>query len=113
MPFYTETDVTAWRERSLRVRGTLVLFGASSGQVPPFDLQRLNAAGSIYVTRPSIGAYARTRDELEWRAGEIFDLVATGRLHVRVGARFALAQAADAHRALESRGTTGKVLLQV
>ncbi|HEY0119537.1 MAG TPA: quinone oxidoreductase [Cellulomonas sp.] len=98
---------------SLRVRGTLVLFGASSGQVPPFDLQRLNAAGSIYVTRPSIGAYARTRDELEWRAGEIFDLVATGRLHVRVGARFALAQAADAHRALESRGTTGKVLLRV
>ncbi len=96
---------------SLRLRGTLVLFGASSGQVPPFDLQRLNAAGSIYVTRPSIGAYTATRDELDWRAREIFDLVVAGTLQVRVGARFPLAQAADAHRALESRATTGKVLL--
>jgi NADPH2:quinone reductase len=98
---------------SIRPRGTLVLFGGSSGQVPPFDLQRLNAAGSLYVTRPSIGAYARTRDELEWRAGELFALVADGTLSVRIGARFPLAQAADAHRALESRVTTGKVLLQV
>lgn len=96
---------------SLRLRGTLVLFGASSGQVPPFDLQRLNAAGSIYVTRPSIGAYTATRDELDWRAREIFDLVVAGTLQVRVGARFPLAHAADAHRALESRATTGKVLL--
>lgn len=96
---------------SVRPRGTLVLFGASSGQVPPFDLQRLNAAGSLYVTRPSIGAYTQTRDELKWRARELFDLVVAGTLHVRIGERFPLAQAADAHRALEGRATTGKVLL--
>jgi NADPH2:quinone reductase len=96
---------------SLRPRGTLVLFGASSGPVPPVDPQRLNAAGSAYLTRPSIGAYTQTREELEWRAGEVFGLVADGRLSVRIGARFPLAQAADAHRALEGRATTGKVLL--
>lgn len=96
---------------SLRPRGTLVLFGASSGPVPPFDLQRLNAAGSVYVTRPSVGAYTATRDELEWRAGEVFGLAASGRLTVRIGARFPLAEAADAHRALEGRQTTGKVLI--
>ncbi len=98
---------------SVRPRGTLVLFGGSSGQVPPFDLQRLNAAGSLYVTRPSLGAYMRTRAESDWRAGELFDLVRSGRLKVRVGARFALAEAAEAHRALEGRATTGKVLLTV
>ena len=97
----------------VRPRGTVVLFGGSSGQVPPFDLQRLNAAGSLYVTRPSIGAYTQTRDELEWRARELFDLVVAGTLRVRIGARFPLAAAADAHRALESRATTGKVLLTV
>ncbi len=97
----------------VRPRGTLVLFGGSSGQVPPFDLQRLNAAGSLYVTRPSMGAYTATRDELEWRAGEVFGLVTAGTLHVRIGARFPLAQAAEAHRALEARATTGKVLLTV
>ena len=96
---------------SIRPRGTLVLFGGSSGQVPPFDLQRLNAAGSLYVTRPSINAYARTRAELAGRADELFSLVADGALRVRIGARFPLAQAADAHRALEGRATTGKVLL--
>jgi NADPH2:quinone reductase len=96
---------------SVRPRGTLVLFGGSSGQVPPFDLQRLNAAGSLYVTRPSVGAYMRTREEAAWRVGELFDLVSSGRLRVRIGARFPLDRAADAHRALESRGTTGKVLL--
>ena len=97
----------------VRPRGTVVLFGASSGPVPPFDLQRLNAAGSLYVTRPSISAYTRTREELEWRAREVFDLAAAGTLQVRIGARFPLEHAADAHRALESRATTGKVLLQV
>lgn len=98
---------------SVRQRGTLVLFGGSSGQVPPFDLQRLNAAGSLYVTRPSIGAYMRTREEIDWRAGELFDLVRAGKLTVRIGARFPLAEAAEAHRALEGRATTGKVLLTV
>ncbi|MCM0639230.1 quinone oxidoreductase family protein [Cellulomonas wangsupingiae] len=96
---------------SLAPRGTLVLFGASSGQVPPVDLQRLNAAGSLYVTRPTIGDYTASRDELLWRADELFDAVTAGALDVRVGATFPLAEAADAHRALEGRATTGKVLL--
>jgi len=96
---------------SLARRGTLVLFGGSSGQVPPVDLQRLNAAGSVYVTRPTLGDYTATRDELLWRATELFDAVAAGALDVRVGATFPLADAADAHRALEGRTTTGKVLL--
>jgi NADPH2:quinone reductase len=98
---------------SIKPRGTLVLFGGSSGQVPAFDLQRLNAAGSLYVTRPTLGSYVLTRDELDWRASEVFGLVAAGRLQVRIGASFPLAAAADAHRALESRATTGKVVLTV
>ncbi|MDM7856248.1 quinone oxidoreductase family protein [Cellulomonas alba] len=96
---------------SLAVRGTLVLFGASSGPVPPFDPQRLNSGGSLFVTRPTLGHYVRTRDELAWRADELFGAVSDGTLDVRVGATFPLADAADAHRALESRATTGKVLL--
>ncbi|MCL2464377.1 MAG: quinone oxidoreductase [Micrococcales bacterium] len=97
----------------LRPRGTLALFGGSSGQVPAFDLQRLNAGGSLYVTRPTLAHYALTRDELLWRAGELFDLVAGGKLTVRIGARYPLAEAAQAHRALEGRATTGKVVLTV
>ena len=95
----------------LAPRGMLVLFGASSGPVPPVDPQRLNAAGSVYLTRPTIGAYTATRGELVGRADELFALVAAGRLTVRIGATFPLAAAADAHRALEGRATTGKVLL--
>ncbi len=96
---------------SLARRGMLVLFGASSGPVPPVDPQRLNAAGSLFLTRPTLGHYVADRSELEWRAGELFRAVADGRLDVRIGARFPLSAAADAHRALESRSTTGKVLL--
>lgn len=96
---------------SLARRGMLVLFGASSGPVPPVDPQRLNAAGSVFLTRPTLGHYVADRSELEWRAHELFGAVADGRLDVRVGARFPLSAAADAHRALESRATTGKVLL--
>lgn len=96
---------------SLRPRGGLALFGGASGQVPPFDPQRLNAAGSVYLTRPSLGAYVATRDELVGRTTELFDAVAAGRLEVRVGVRHPLAEAAAAHRALEGRATTGKVLL--
>lgn len=96
---------------SLARRGTLVLYGGSSGQVPPLDLQRLNAAGSLFVTRPTLGDHTATRDELLWRAGELFDAVAAGALDVRVGATHPLADAAEAHRALEARTTTGKVLL--
>jgi NADPH2:quinone reductase len=98
---------------SLRRRGMLVLFGGSSGQVPPFDLQRLNAAGSVYVTRPKIGDYIADTDELRWRADDLFGAVVAGTLEVRIGARFPLAQAADAHRALEGRATTGKVILEI
>ena len=96
---------------SLRPRGGLALFGASSGPVPPFDPQRLNAAGSVYLTRPTIGHYVATREELTWRAGELFDAVAAGTLDVRIGATHPLSEAEEAHRALEGRATTGKVLL--
>jgi len=96
---------------SLRPRGLLVLFGQSSGKVPPFELQGLNDRGSLFVTRPSLLHYTATREELEFRAGEVLGAVAKGDLDVRIGARFALADAAGAHRALEGRKTTGKVLL--
>jgi NADPH2:quinone reductase len=96
---------------SLRPRGLLALFGQSSGPVPPFDLQRLNAGGSLVVTRPSLAHFVATRAELEERAGAVLGSIAEGRLAVRIGARFPLAQAADAQRALEARETTGKLLL--
>jgi NADPH2:quinone reductase len=96
---------------SLRPRGGLALFGASSGPVPPFDPQRLNAAGSLFLTRPTLGHYTATRDELTRRADELFAAVAASTLDVRVGATDPLLEAAEAHRALEGRATTGKVLL--
>lgn len=98
---------------SLRRRGMLVLFGGASGQVPPFDLQRLNSGGSLYVTRPTLADYVATREELVDRADDLFRRVEDGTLDVRIGARFPLAEAAAAHRALEGRETTGKVLLEV
>lgn len=97
---------------SLRVRGELVLFGGASGPVPPFDLQRLNAGGSLSVTRPSLGYFLRDREERAWRYGELFAAIAAGELDIRIGARFPLAEAAEAHRALEGRRTTGKVILE-
>ena len=96
---------------SLRVRGLLVLFGQSSGPVPPIDPLRLTAMGSLFVTRPTLAHYTADRAELELRAGAVLEAVAAGRLRLRVGARFPLAEAASAHRALEGRATTGKVLL--
>jgi len=96
---------------ALRPRGHLVLFGAASGPVPPVDPQRLNQAGSVYLTRPSLGAYTATREELEWRAGELFGAVADGSLDVRIGGRYPLADARRAHEDLEGRRTTGKLLL--
>ena len=80
--------------------------------MPPFELGRLNALGSLFVTRPSLAHYTADRAELELRSGAVLGAIAAGRLHVRIGARFALADAAEAHRALEGRRTTGKVLLQ-
>jgi NADPH2:quinone reductase len=96
---------------SLRPRGLLALFGQASGPVPPFDLQRLNAGGSLVVTRPSLAHFTATREELEVRAAAVLDAIADGWLDVRIGARFALADAGAAHRALEQRSTSGKVLL--
>lgn len=95
----------------LRPRGTVVLFGGSSGAVPPFDLIRLSQMGSLYVTRPTIKDYIATREELEHRAGEIFDSIADGSLKLRIEHIYPLADAAHAHRDLEGRKTTGKLLL--
>lgn len=96
---------------ALKKRGTLVLFGGASGQVPLFDLQRLNAHGSLTVTRPKLADFLLDAQERRWRSGELFELVAQGKLQVRIGASFPLAEAAAAHTALESRSTTGKVIL--
>ncbi|GAA4046232.1 quinone oxidoreductase [Arthrobacter methylotrophus] len=96
---------------SLKVRGTMVLFGGSSGPVPPVQLQRLNTHGSLYVTRPKTGDYLRTDEERRWRTTEVFDLVAAGKLDIHIGSRFPLAEAAAAHAALEGRATTGKTIL--
>lgn len=96
---------------ALRVRGMLVLYGAASGQVPPFDLQRLNSGGSLFVTRPTLAHYTRTRDELLNRAGAVLGAIAAGELQVEIGGRYPLEQAAQAYRDLEARKTTGKLLL--
>ncbi|MEZ5151088.1 quinone oxidoreductase family protein [Rhodococcus zopfii] len=96
---------------SLRIRGTLALFGAASGPVPPFDPQRLNAAGSLFLTRPTLAHHTRDRQELLWRSGDVFAAVAAGDLTIRVGARYPLTVAAQAHRDLESRRTTGSIVL--
>ncbi|MEW1931067.1 quinone oxidoreductase [Rhodococcus sp. NPDC079359] len=96
---------------SLRIRGTLALFGAASGPVPPMDPQRLNGAGSLFLTRPTLAHHIRDRAELEWRAGDVFAAIASGALTVRVGARYALEDAGKAHIDLESRRTTGSIVL--
>jgi NADPH2:quinone reductase len=96
----------------LRPRGTMVLFGQSSGPVAPLDPQVLNARGSVFLTRPSLAHYVATADELRWRAGEVLDAVASGALTVRVSQVYPLADAASAHRDLEGRRTTGKLLLR-
>jgi NADPH2:quinone reductase len=96
---------------SLAPRGMLVLYGQSSGPVAPLDPQVLNAKGSLFLTRPNLAHYVSTRDELLARAGEVLGWVKSGKLKLRIGATFRLRDAADAHRALEGRATTGKVLL--
>ncbi|MGW4247823.1 quinone oxidoreductase family protein [Nocardia sp. NPDC004722] len=94
-----------------RIRGMVALFGGASGPVPPFDLQRLNPLGSLFVTRPTLAHYTRDRAELLWRSGDIMNAVADGTLHVRIGGSYPLAQAEQAHRDLESRKTTGSIVL--
>lgn len=95
----------------LRPRGYMVLFGQSSGPVPPFDPGLLNAKGSLYLTRPTMLHYASDRHELLRRAGDVFDWIAAGELDLRIGDRFQLSDAAAAHTALQGRKTTGKVLI--
>lgn len=96
---------------SLAVRGTLVLFGAASGPVPPVDPQRLNAAGSVYLTRPSRPNFMLTRDEFSWRTNQLFDAIADGIIAVTASARYPLKNAAQAHRDLQGRKTVGSVVL--
>jgi NADPH2:quinone reductase len=95
----------------LKPRGTMVLFGASSGAVPPFDINVLQNKGSLYVTRPTLTHYTATRDELTWRANDLFTLLRTGKLKVRIDKTFPLTQAGQAQQALASRRTSGKLLL--
>ena len=95
----------------LRRRGYMVLCGQSSGAVPPFDPQMLNAKGSLFLTRPTLAHYTADRAELSQRANDLFQWMRAGRLKVRIDSTFPLAQTADAHRHLESRKATGKVLL--
>jgi len=95
----------------LRPRGSMVLFGGSSGAVPPFDLIQLSQKGSLYVTRPKLGDYIASRAELEMRSGAVFEMIRTGKLKLRVEHTYPLAEAAQAHRDLEGRKTTGKILL--
>lgn len=97
--------------KALRKRGTLVLFGGSSGQVPPVDLQQLNRHGSLYVTRPTIDDYLLDEQERSWRAGELFKAVLDGSLTIRVAGTFPLAEAGKAHELLQSRSAQGKLLL--
>jgi NADPH:quinone reductase len=96
---------------ALRPRGMMVLYGGSSGQVPPFDPQRLNTGGSLYLTRPTLVHYVADRAELLWRAGDLFAWIAKGELDVRIGGQYPLADAPRAHEDLAARRTTGKLLL--
>src|SRR5215472_3211817 len=96
---------------ALRPRGMMVLFGGSSGQVPPFDPQRLNSGGSLFFTRPTLVHYLADRAELLWRAGDLFEWIAKGELDVSIGGEYPLADAARAHEDLAARRTTGKLLL--
>ncbi|MGO8884834.1 MAG: quinone oxidoreductase family protein [Streptosporangiaceae bacterium] len=96
---------------ALRPRGYMVLYGAASGPVPPFEPQRLAACGSLYLTRPTLASYIATRAELLQRAEDLFSWISEDRLTVRVGGRYPLAEAARAHEDLAARRTTGKLLL--
>jgi NADPH2:quinone reductase len=96
----------------LRPRGYLVLFGGSSGAVPPFDLIKLSQKGSLFITRPTLAHYTVTREELEWRANDVLQAIARGELKLRIHKVYPLAEAEQAHRDLEGRKTTGKLLLK-
>lgn len=95
----------------LRPRGYLVLFGGASGAVPPFDPIKLSQKGSLFLTRPSLVHYVASREELEQRAADVFNMIASGKLNLRIGHTYKLEQVQQAHKDLEGRKTTGKVLL--
>jgi NADPH2:quinone reductase len=95
----------------LRPRGMMVLFGGSSGSVPPLDPLVLTQKGSLFLTRPSLAHYIITHEELQSRAAAVFAMIAAGKLNLRIGHTYPLSEAAQAHRDLEGRKTTGKVLL--
>jgi NADPH2:quinone reductase len=95
----------------LRPRGMMVLFGQSGGKVPPLDPSILNTKGSLFLTRPSLAHYCANREELLWRAGDVLQWVASGKLKLAIDRIYPLSQAAQAHRDLESRATAGKLLL--
>jgi NADPH:quinone reductase len=95
----------------IRPRGMMVLFGQSSGAVAPFDPSILNQKGSLFLTRPSLGFYCLTREELLWRSGDVLGWIASGKLELRIEKTYALGDAAQAHRDLESRRTAGKLIL--
>jgi NADPH2:quinone reductase len=97
----------------LKPRGTLVLFGASSGAVPPFDINVLQNKGSLYVTRPTLAHYTATRDELLWRAGDLFGWIQAGTLRLKIEREYELSDAGQAQIELASRRTSGKLLLRV
>ena len=96
----------------LRPRGYLVLFGGSSGAVPPFDLIKLSQKGSLFITRPTLAHYTATREELEWRSNDVLQAIVRAELKLRIHKVYPLAEAAQAHRDLEGRKTTGKLLLK-
>ncbi|HUR36003.1 MAG TPA: quinone oxidoreductase [Vicinamibacterales bacterium] len=98
---------------SLRPRGTMALFGYASGAVTSVDPSQLNTKGSLFLTRPSLAHHIANREELVWRATEVLDLVASGELTIRIDATYPLERAAEAHRVLEGRGTTGKLLISI
>jgi len=104
-------DTFAGSLDSLRRRGYLVLYGQSSGAVEPLNPQVLNAKGSLFLTRPTLAHYIADREELLWRAEDLFNWIAAGELNVRIAATYPLSQAAEAHRFVESRQAKGKVLL--
>jgi NADPH2:quinone reductase len=109
---YDAIGATTFEEgmSALRTRGMFVLYGMASGPAPEWDPQRLNPK-SLYLTRPGLPGYTATREELAWRAGEVFGWIADGSLDVRIGERYPLADAVRAHQDLEARRTTGKLLL--
>ena len=111
---YDSVGETTWRKSLglLRPRGMLVLYGQSSGPVPPIDPLLLSQNGSLFITRPTLGDYAATTDELRWRAGEVLASVASGKLRLTIDRELPLAEAAEAHRLLEGRATTGKLILR-